>query len=320
MNNMLVLPRAEPQLGTVTPQIWLDDVMDRFQAMPDQSVQLVLMDPPYGVTNADWDTPVDMAALQPEVQRVLRPDGAAVIHSQGMFTARLMVQWERKIGRSGRPVKSKFWKYNYVWVKTGKPTNWLNSKHQPLRQFEDVCVFSAGRSKFNPAYTYGHPPLNARVSAKRTRRRAEVYNDFDDTPVPEGTATRRCPTNVIRIDPPEFHYVLDIAPPKFSVFEVQKPVALAEYLIRAYTDPGDVVFDPTMGSGTALVAGARLGRLVVGGDDQYSQLCLTSMRLSAEAGVVPDVPQGYVIDDDETLRSLENAESYVRALVNGNAA
>lgn len=291
-------PTPTPALGAVTPQLWLDDATHRLYDLEVGSCDLIYFDPPFGQTKAGWDVPLDLDQLLPAMRHASHDHTAWVVHSQGMFKAELMTAWR------------KHWKYDLVWHKKGSPRGFLNAKRRPLRYHEYLEVFYAKRQPtYNPQFTFGHRPLNKRGARKRTLRTGQVYGQFGNTEVPEGTETRRYPGSVI-----------DIPPVKFPIFAVQKPLALAEWVLRTFTDAGDVVCDPTMGSGTAVVAGARLGRFVVGGDSEYEQVCLAHLRLAVEAGLRPELPQGLVVNDERTLAGLPNVRSYLAAIRAGRAA
>ncbi|MEM9467768.1 MAG: DNA methyltransferase [Actinomycetota bacterium] len=249
----------------VDPQVWCSDAAHLLRRLRPGVVDLVYFDPPYGVTQAGWDVELDLDELLAAVVHATHERSAVVVHSQGMFTAKLMTAWATAAGR-------KFWRYNLVWEKVGAVRGFLNAGRMPLRQHEDICVFYRRQPTYNPQFTYGHPPLHSRGRRKRrTAHTDDVYGDFTDVDVDPETATRRHPTSILRF-----------APPKFARFAVQKPIPLSKWIIETYTDPGDVVCDPTMGSGTALIAGAELGRLVIGGDLHSEQVGLTRSRLAEE--------------------------------------
>jgi site-specific DNA-methyltransferase (adenine-specific)/modification methylase len=113
------------------------DCLELMKLIPDQSVNLVLCDLPYGTTQNRWDSVIDLTRLWREYRRVLKPNGVVVLTAQGVFTAKLILSNED------------WFKYKIVWEKS-KPTNFLNAKKQPLRKHEDVCVFYAKPPTYNP--------------------------------------------------------------------------------------------------------------------------------------------------------------------------
>jgi len=265
-----------------TPSLWVGDAVDFMLAMPAGCADLILIDPPYGLSKASWDIPIPFDRLWEGFDHVTRPNTPIVVHSMRMFTARMMVAWADR------------WRWNYVWAKGGgRPNGFLNAKNRPLGGHEDVCVFSKKAPYYDPQFTYGHKPLNSRGNRRRTNRTDYVYGQFDNTPVDPETATRRYPTTVLRYDPDtagevvdEIETWLEFDAVKYPVFEVQKPLALEAHLIRQHCPEGGVVLDPTMGSGTAAVAAANTGRRFFGTDLHMSQYRLACERVATERDLV----------------------------------
>lgn len=201
---------------------------DCFAIMADTeagSVDMILNDPPYGTTQNKWDSVLPLPEMWAAYWRALKVDGAAVITAAQPFTSALvMSQVER-------------FKYDWTWKKS-KPTGHLNAKRMPMRNKEDVLVFSRGGEKYFPQ---GTKPTKVTVS--RTNR--GNYGSCSKTT--EQTVTGY-PVTIV-----EFNTEAGIHP-------TQKPVALFEYLLRTYTNPGELVLDPTAGSGTTAIAAIQSGR------------------------------------------------------------
>ncbi|MFO8233265.1 MAG: hypothetical protein R6U20_11425 [Longimonas sp.] len=104
------------------------DCLDVLPTFPDQSVDMILCDLPYGTTRNNWDSVIPLEPLWEQYLRVIKDRGAIVLTAQGLFTAKLIMSQEQHF------------KYRIIWVKS-KATNFLNAKRQPLRKHEDVCVF-----------------------------------------------------------------------------------------------------------------------------------------------------------------------------------
>jgi site-specific DNA-methyltransferase (adenine-specific)/modification methylase len=113
------------------------DCLDVLKKLPDSCIDMVLCDLPYGTTQNKWDSVIDLKMLWEQYNRVVKPSGAIVLTSQGIFTAKLILSNE------------KFFKYKLTWEKS-KPTNFLNAKKQPLRKHEDVCVFLQETANIQP--------------------------------------------------------------------------------------------------------------------------------------------------------------------------
>lgn len=209
------------------------DCLDVLEQFPDSYIDMVLCDLPYGTTQNKWDSVIDLDRLWKAYRRVVKPSGAIVLTSQGIFTAKLILSNEQ------------FFKYKLTWEKS-KPTNFLNAKKQPLRKHEDVCVFYRKQPTYNPQMCEGA----AYDKGVRKDQLSGSYGDFKPRHVK--SSGERYPTDVI---------YFKTAESEGTVWHpTQKPVELARYLIRTYTNPGDVVLDNSFGSGSFLVAAALEGR------------------------------------------------------------
>jgi len=138
-------------------------------------------------------------------------------------------------------------KYKWIWRKK-MPTNFLNAKKQPMRIYEEICVFYDGQGIYNPQMTQGKPYK----SNSDNTRRGKNYGKRDNLPVHliinEGT---RYPLDIL-----EFTHVASTSKEKVA-HPTQKPLSLMQYLIRTYSNEGDTILDPFAGSGSTLVAAAN---------------------------------------------------------------
>jgi site-specific DNA-methyltransferase (adenine-specific) len=216
-------------IKTDRAHLMLGDCLERMAEIPDGSVDMVLTDPPYGTTACKWDSVIDLPQMWAHLKRVIKPNGAIVMTAAQPFTTTLIAS------------NMKMFKYCWVWEKT-KPTGHLNAKKQPLRATEDVVVFYAKPSTYNPQ---GTRPTNKTVS--RTNR--GNYGECSKTTRQTVTGY---PRNLLKFASTD------------GVHPTQKPVALMEYLIKTYTNEGETVLDFTMGSGTTGVACVQTGRKFIG--------------------------------------------------------
>lgn len=229
-----VLPLAPADIRNA---LFEGDCLEVLARFPDASVDMVLCDLPYGTTQNKWDSVIDLARLWEAYNRVVKPNGAIVLTSQGIFTAKLILSNE------------KHFKYKLAWEKS-KPTNFLNAKKQPLRKHEDVCVFYRSQPTYNPQMGEGVPY----DKGVRKDQLSGSYGDF--LPRHVKSSGERYPTDVV---------YFKTAESEGQVWHpTQKPISLARYLIRTYTNPGDVVLDNSFGSGSFLVAAALEGRAFCG--------------------------------------------------------
>ena len=215
------------------------DCLNVMANLPDQSVDLILCDLPYGTTQNKWDSVIPLDALWEQYRRIIKPKGVIALSSQGIFTARLMLSNEA------------WFRYKFVWVKS-KPTNFLNARRQPLRQHEDICIFYGSQPNYRPVMSKGEPYNKGTRKAQYTGS----YGDFK--PVQVKSDGERYPTDTLYCKTAESEAGGRVWHP------TQKPVALGRYLIRMFTGEGDVVLDNAFGSGSFLVAAALEGRRYIG--------------------------------------------------------
>lgn len=228
------------------------DCFDILPYVPDKSVDLVLCDPPYGVTACNWDIELDLDKLWREYMRILKTSGAVVLTATQPF--------ENKLINSNR----KWFRYKWVWRKS-RAVGFLNAKKMPLRIHEDVLVFARGRTKYNPQFSEGKPY----VSKRSAKSKPGVYRELKRTKTVN----------------PGIRYskdVIDFANTTEKIYHsTQKPVALFEYLIKTYTDEGDVVLDNASGSGTTAIAASNTRRNYICIEKDLVNYRVSVERLSA---------------------------------------
>lgn len=212
------------------------DAIEKMKLIPSKSVNLILVDPPYGTTNCEWDQTLPVAEMWSEYQRILAPNGMIVIHAAQPFSIDLIL--------SNRP----WFRQQLIWKKN-RPVGFLHSNRRHLVSHEEVLVFARprGRMTYNPQ---GVTPKAAKVT-----RRGKVGAVYRDTYTKgEWTNdTANYPQSVLEFDCERDHG-----------HPTQKPQALSEYLIRTYSNPGDVVLDHCYGSGTTGAAAMATGRSFIG--------------------------------------------------------
>jgi len=214
------------------------DCLEIMAQLPAGSVDMVLCDLPYGTTQNKWDSVIDLQRLWREYHRIVKTNGAIILTSQGLFTAKLILSNER------------YFKYKIVWEKS-KPTNFLNAKKQPLRKHEDICVFYRKQPVYNPQMKNGEPY----DKGVRKNQLSGSYGDFHPAHVKSHNGDRY-PTDIVYFKTSES---------EGNVWHsTQKPIELGRYLVRTFTNPGQLVLDNTFGSGSFLVSAALEGRLFCG--------------------------------------------------------
>lgn len=213
------------------------DTLEEMAKIPSGTVDMLLVDLPYGTTQNKWDSLIPLEKLWMEYNRIVKENGAMIFTASGLFTASLMLS------------NSKNYKYKYVWEKS-KPTNFLNAKKQPLRKHEDILVFYRRQPYYCPQMTQGDPY----TKGVRKNQLTGSYGEFNPTLVESNG--ERYPVDVL---------YFKTAESESKVFHpTQKPVELARYLIRTFSKVGDVILDNTCGAGSFLVAAILEGRNFIG--------------------------------------------------------
>lgn len=218
-------------------ELFEGDCLEYMKLIPDKSVDMILCDLPYGTTQNKWDSCISFEKLWEQYLRIIKTDGAIVLTSHGIFTAKLILSQE------------KYFKYKWVWEKS-KPTNFLNAKKQPLRKHEDVCVFYQKQPTYNPQMKEG----KAYNKGLRKHQLTGSYGEYEPSLVL--SKGPRYPTDIIYIKTAESEGKV--------VHPTQKPVELGRYFIRTYSNPGDVILDNAFGSGSFLVSALIEGRNFIG--------------------------------------------------------
>ena len=203
--------------------IHLGDCLDLMPSIPSKSVDMILCDLPYGTTACEWDSIIDMGRLWAEYERVIKDNGAIVLTANSVFTFKLWAS------------NPSLFRYKWTWYKGGT-TGFLNAKVKPFTVTEDVLVFYDTKPTYNPQKTKCKPYVRSQYGS------SDIYKNrhYDKATVNTGL---RYPEDVLFIDHD-----------KDRLHPTQKPVALFEYLIKTYTNEGELVLDNCSGSGTTAIA------------------------------------------------------------------
>ena len=221
--------------------IYNEDCLIGMQRIPDKSIDAIICDLPYGTTQCKWDSIIDLDLLWKQYERVIKDNGAIVLTATQPFSSLLVMS------------NIKIFKYEWIWQKS-HPTGHLNSKKQPLRQHESILVFYKKQCTYNPQMikkSYLDKRTNSGADVK-----ADVYNDFKKVKR-HIDVTDGFPKTIQ-------YFATPFKGGEGGKHPTQKPVALMEYLIKTYTNEGEVVLDNTMGSGTTGVACVNTNRSFIG--------------------------------------------------------
>ena len=246
-------------------KLYHGDCLEKMSLIPDDSVDLILCDLPYGTTKCKWDTVINMDKLWEHYKRIIKkPHGVIALFGQQPFTSMLVSS------------NYKWYKYNLIWKKN-KTTQYLLANYRPMKCTEDICVFSPGgaaaasRHKGNMTYNpQGLVSVNIKKknSAKRIGKMLNQSHHLGpNNKLVSNSEYRQKFTNY----PTEF---IEFDIENDTTHETQKPVPLIEYLIKTYSNEGGVVLDNTMGSGTTGVGCIHTKRNFIGIelDDKYYDL------------------------------------------------
>jgi site-specific DNA-methyltransferase (adenine-specific) len=212
------------------------DCLEAMPFIPDKSVDMILCDLPYGTTACKWDTIIPFETLWAQYKRIIKPNGAIVLTASQPFTSALVMS------------NVKWFKYCWYWIKEAG-TGFLNAKKYPLKNCEEVCVFCDGYHMYNPQMGEGKPYTCKKGGS------TDNYNK-------DAKTTQLLGNEIVTVNKGERYPLttLSFKRDKEKLHPTQKPVALFEYLIKTYTNEGDLVLDNCAGSGTTGVACLNTGR------------------------------------------------------------
>lgn len=243
------------------------DCLEGLREIPDRSVDMVLCDLPYGVTRNRWDSLLPFEPLWEQYLRVIKENGAILLFADGLFMARLMQS------------QPQLWRYNLIWDKV-LTSGFLNANKMPMRRTEEICVFYKKAPTYNPQKTIGSKNHSkGRAAGKDITAAGLANNNYGGYMVQDNAETQgnmKHPTSLLSFQKPH---------PSVAVHPTQKPVELCEYLIKTYTNPGEVVLDNCMGSGTTAVACIRTGRNFIGFelDEKYHAIAMERIRAEMDS-------------------------------------
>lgn len=218
-----------------------------------EKFDLILTDPPYGITACSWDTMPNLEKLWDGLKSISKKDCTYAFTASQPFTSILIMS------------NMKLFKYEWIWMKQ-QGTNPMLAHKRPLKIHENIVIFSQGNPKYNPQMEAGKPysgySSDVSTTGEIMGKTKSVHRENS-----EGT---RFPVTVIKVNTER----------KKGGHPTQKPLSLMEYLVKTYTDIGDFVFDPFSGSGTTLVACRNLERKCIGVEvkKEYCEMCVKRLN------------------------------------------
>lgn len=218
------------------------DCFDILPLIPNKSIDMILCDLPYGVTQNDLDVRLPFDKLWQQYERVIKDNGAIILFGQGLFFVDLV--------NSNR----KLYRYDLVWDKQ-LTSGFLNANRMPLRCHENIAVFYKKLPTYNPQFTEGKPLHSKGTSYQHKEHKNENYGKFEMTDDSRAGSTQKYPKSILSYQKPH---------PSKAQHRTEKSIELLEFLIKTYTNENETVLDNTMGSGTTGVACVKTGRKFIG--------------------------------------------------------
>lgn len=214
------------------------DCLEVMNDIPAASIDMILCDLPYGTTKNEWDSIIPLDHLWDHYKRIIKDDGAIVLTAQTPF--------DKVLGCSNLEML----RYEWVWEKTAA-TGHLNAKKMPLKAHENILVFYKKLPTYNPQITGGH----VRKVSKAEHNKNPLSSNYGKFDSKTYDSTDRYPRSVLRFPTDK---------QKEALHPTQKPISMFRYLIETYSNPGDLILDNCIGSGTTAAAAISCGRSFIG--------------------------------------------------------
>jgi site-specific DNA-methyltransferase (adenine-specific) len=239
-------------------RIYQRDCLEGMAIIPDKSIDMILCDLPYGTTACKWDTVIPFDKLWEQYERIIKDNGAIVLTAVQPFTSALIMS------------NQKLFRYEWVWEKD-RHANFLFAKKMPLKVHENICVFYKRAPTYNPIMTKGKPnhTRNTHLHGEESFREGL------------GNSVKATASNLSGMKYPRTVQYFKCVGKGKNEHPTQKPVELFEYLIKTYTDEGEIVLDNCIGSGTTAVAATRLNRNFIGFERESEYVRIANQRLES---------------------------------------
>ena len=239
------------------------DCLEFMKSIPDGSIDMILCDLPYGTTACKWDVLIPFNKLWEQYNRIIKPNGNIILFSSALFTVDLI--------NSNR----KNFRYKLIWKKN-VPTGMSSAKYRPMKYYEEICVFGNSKSTYNPI-------MKERVGIGKACYNYDHYCGDSNHIKLEKVKKKYDPDKVQPSDILEFNVVPNR---NGKLHPTQKPIELLEYLIKTYTNEGEIVLDNCMGSGSTGVACMNTNRRFIGFELDPTYYDIACKRLDEVEGVL----------------------------------
>ena len=240
-------------------QLWNGDCLELMDDIPDASVDMVLCDLPYGITQNKWDTVIPFDELWKAYDRVCKENAIIALFASQPFSSALVMS------------NPKMFRHEWIWIKN-RGSNFANTVREPMKEHEHILIFSRGKWTYNKQMQErtGGGLSRVQYTLEKQTAKSSNYRRFDKPNRNQGNL--RVPSSWQKFNT------------EVGIHPTQKPVALCEYLIKTYTDEGETVLDNCMGSGSTGVACVNTGRDFIGIeiDPQYYTVAQTRIAEAQE--------------------------------------
>ena len=233
------------------------DCLEGMKNLPDNSIDLILCDLPYNMTSISWDCLIPFDKLWEQYNRIIKPNGNIVLFSAGLFTLNLIQS------------NIKNFRYKLIWKKN-VPTGMASAKYRPMKYYEEICVFGNSKATYNPI-------MKERVGVGKACYNYDHYCG-DNNHLQFGKQKRRYDPDWVQ---PSDVLEFNVVPNRNSkLHPTQKPTELLEYLIKTYSNEGDIVLDNCMGSGSTAIAAINTNRHYIGYELNEEYYYIINKRIS----------------------------------------
>lgn len=217
-------------------KIYNIDCLLGMKEIPDKTIDCILTDPPYQTTNCSWDCEVDLNALWLEWMRILKDNGVIIIFGSEPFSSKVRLS------------NLKWYKYDLYWVKE-KPVNFFQLKRRYGKTTENIMVFYKNQPTYNPQMVPSNKP---KVTNSTNKSHTSITTGISKSKItPYKDTGWRYPTDILKFNREKLGT---------TIHETQKPLELAQHLIKTFTNENDLILDCFSGSGTFSLASKILNR------------------------------------------------------------
>jgi len=251
----MITDTAPINYTTCYAQVFLGDCLDIMPQIESNSVDMVLCDLPYGTTQNKWDVIIPLNELWKQYERIIKDNGMICLTSAEPFTSTLITS------------NKKLFKYDLIWDKK-LSSGFLNAKRMPLRRHEQILCFYKKLPTYNPEMVTRGKVRKKGITTE-TGKHTSNYGKFENSVVENN---EYYPTSIIEVSN---------ANRKDKLHPTEKPLELFEYLIKTYTNDGELVLDNAMGSGTTGVACKNLNRNFIGIEKDENYFKIAEQRINA---------------------------------------